>query len=131
MNFAGAAGSWLHTAHQMITRMVALLVGAVMLMAALPARADHPLLHPSARALAAADDDEPPPHQQQVVTKPVTPAVPPEETPVYKTWWFWALTAAVVGGTVIFGVATFKPTPHAPQACVPMAAACFGDGRPP
>ncbi|HXU82873.1 MAG TPA: hypothetical protein VN914_15845 [Polyangia bacterium] len=115
----------------MTMRIVAL--AAVMAWAPALARADSPLLHPSQRALAAAGDDEPPPHADPRAQKatPARKAEPEEETPIYKKWWFWALTGAVVGGTVIFGVAAFKPAQHLPAACDPMAVACFGDGRPP
>jgi hypothetical protein len=99
------------------------------------ARADTPLLHPSARALAAGDDEDPPPHGEDpravAKKKAVKEAAPEEEAPVYKKWWFWALTAAVVGGTVAFGVTTFKPAAHLPHACPPTSVACFGDGRAP
>jgi hypothetical protein len=89
-------------------------------------------MHPSARALAMAGDDEPPPHEdpRAVKKQPVKVAGPAEEAPLYKKWWFWALTAAVVGGTVIFGVTTFKPAVHVPNACPVGTIACFGDGRP-
>jgi hypothetical protein len=112
----------------MMMRIAVLLVAVMAWSAA--ASADSRILHPSTRALAAADD-EPPPHldPRTVKPKPVK-AVPEEEKPVYKKWWFWALTAAVVGGTVIFGVSTFKPAQHLPTACPPMDVACFGDGRP-
>jgi hypothetical protein len=114
----------------MRTTVVALLVGA-MLVATASARAESPLFQPSARALAAAGDDEPPPHMdRRAVTKVEKPATPTQEVPIYKAWWFWALTAAVVGSTVVFGVVTFKPAPHAPMACMPDTVACFGDGRP-
>jgi hypothetical protein len=117
-------------ADSMTTRIAVLLV-AVMAWTAASARADSRLLHPSPRALAAADDDEPPAHEDPRKAKPkAAKAVPEEEAPVYKKWWFWALTAAVVGGTVIFGVTTFKPAQHLPAACSPTAVACFGDGRP-
>src|SRR3954454_11929787 len=97
---------------------VAVVLAALMAGTAATARADNRLMHPSQRALAAAGDDEPPSHQDRRPAKvqPVTP-VPQEESPIYKKWWFWALTGAVVGGIVICGVATFKPTPHAPMAC--------------
>jgi hypothetical protein len=82
------------------------------------------------RALAAADDDEPPPHQDpRAIKKQVKPTTPAEETPVFKKWWFWALTAAVVGTVAIVGASTFKPATHAAQACVPGTVTCFGDGR--
>jgi hypothetical protein len=116
----------------MTTRVAGLLVGLMLLAGAAAARAESPLMHPSVRALAAADDDEPPPHEdaRTVKKKEAKTAAPAEEAPVYKKWWFWALTAAVVGGTVIFGVTTFKPAQHLPAACSPTAVACFGDGRP-
>jgi hypothetical protein len=96
------------------------------------ARADSPLLRPSQYALAAADDEDPPPREDpRALKKKPVEAVPQDEKPIYKTWWFWALTAAVVGGTVAFGVSTFKPAAHLPNACPPTAVACFGDGRTP
>lgn len=113
-------------------RMAALLLGAVVLvMGRSEAWARQPVLAPSLGALAAADQDDPPPRGGVVAKKKAEPTEPVEEKPVYKTWWFWALTAAVVGGTVIFGVATFKPTENAPLACVSGVVACFGDGRSP
>jgi hypothetical protein len=114
----------------MTPRIVALLIGLMLWTGTTAARADSRLLHPSTRALAAADDDEPPLHRQRDA-KPVIKKAPAEETPVYKKWWFWALTAAVVGGTVIFGVSTFKPAAHLPNACAAGTQACFGDGRAP
>jgi hypothetical protein len=116
----------------MTMRMAALLVG-LMLWVGPAARAESPLYHPSVRALAAADDDEPPRHEDRLARKrqPVKEAAPVEEAPIYKKWWFWALAGAVVGGTVIFGVATFKPAQHVPSACPVGTLACFGDGRMP
>jgi hypothetical protein len=113
---------------------IAVLLAAMMawLGATAAARADSPLFHPSPRALAAAGDDDPPPRNaSRAVKEPAADAAPKEETPIYKKWWFWALTAAVVGGTVAFGVAKFKPAVHLPHACPPAAVACFGDGRSP
>jgi hypothetical protein len=100
---------------------------------ATPTGAPGPLFQPSARALAAADEEDPPPRDDPrlLQKKPDKEVVPQEETPIYKTWWFWALTAAVVGGTVVFGVSTFKPAEHFPHACPSNAVACFGDGRTP
>ena len=111
---------------------VAVLLAALMAWTGATARADGRLLHPSQRALAAAGDDEPPAHEDnplKVKPHPVK-AVPEEEAPVYKKWWFWAITGAVVGGAVIFGAATFKPAQHLPMACPETVVACFGDGRP-
>jgi hypothetical protein len=114
-----------------MTIRVAVLLVAVMTWTAATARADGRVFHPSQRALAAAGDDEPPPHLDPKAVKPKpVKAVPEDEAPVYKKWWFWAVTAAVVGGTVIFGVSTFKPAQHLPRACSPTAVVCFGDGHP-
>jgi hypothetical protein len=87
-------------------------------------------LKPSARALAVAD--EPPPHADPRAVKPppTQVTVVQDDTPVYKKWWFWALTAAVVGGTVAFGALTFTPAEPRPRACPPATRLCFGDGRP-
>jgi hypothetical protein len=113
-----------------MTMRIAVLLAALMGWTAATARADSRLLHPSPRALAAADD-EPPAHEDSRAVKPrPVKAAPEDEAPVYKKWWFWALTAAVVGGTVLFGVTTFKPAQHLPTACPPTTVACFGDGRP-
>ena len=48
---------------------------------------------------------------------------------VFKTWWFWALSAVVVGGTVALGVWAAQPDDKAAGLCSPTAIACFGDGR--
>jgi len=111
---------------------VAVLLAALMAWTAASARADSRVLHPSQRALAAAGDDEPPSHEENPLKAKPQPvkAVPAEEAPVYKKWWFWALTGAVVTGIVVFGVSTFKPTQHSPLACPNGVVACFGDGRP-
>ena len=82
--------------------------------------------------------EEPPPTRSQVLEKqrrdealqakqekkPVA-----DDTPVYKRWWFWALTAAVVGGTVALGVWAIEPTRTPAKNCAPGVIACFGDGR--
>jgi hypothetical protein len=96
----------------------------------IPALANDSLLRPSPRALAAAD--EPPPHvDRPTVARPAArPAVALDDSPVYKKWWFWALTAAVVGGTIAFGALTFTPAEPRPRACPATTLACFGDGRP-
>ena len=52
-----------------------------------------------------------------------------DERPYYKKWWFWALTAAVVGGTVALGVWAVEPTTKPAQSCEATAIACFGAGR--
>ena len=51
------------------------------------------------------------------------------EKPYYKKWWFWALTAAVVGGTVALGVWAVEPSQVPARACSPGVIGCFGDGR--
>jgi hypothetical protein len=88
------------------------------------------LLRPSPRALAAAD--EPPPHVDPLAPKRPVPAqvvVQLDDAPVYKKWWFWVMTAAVIGGTVAFGALTFKPAEPHPRACPITTLVCFGDGR--
>jgi hypothetical protein len=116
----------------MTTRVAAVLLLSLTFLSGRALAADSPLLHPSVRALAAADDDEPPPHQDPRAAnkKEVKTTAPADEAPVYKRWWFWALTAAVVGGVAIVGISTFKPAPHVPMACQPGSITCFGDGRP-
>ncbi len=52
-----------------------------------------------------------------------------EEAPYYKKWWFWALTAVVVGGTVALGVWAVQPSTVPARACSPGVIGCFGDGR--
>src|SRR5215210_3559964 len=114
----------------MQTRFVAALVVAAVFAGTAPmAWAQSPVLHPSARALAAADEPPPSRDEAPAVKQATTTDIPEEPKPLYKTWWFWALTAAVVGGTIIFGVATFKPAENLPRACPLGAVACFGDGR--
>ena len=97
-----------------------------------PALAGDGVLKPSPRALAAADGDEPPAHvDPATVLKPAPkPVAAEDDTPVYKKWWFWALTAAVVGGTAAFGALTFTAAEARPRACPPSTRTCFGDGRP-
>lgn len=58
-------------------------------------------------------------------------AVPPveDEVPAYKRWWFWALTAAVVGGTIALGALAIDPSTPQARGCTADALACFGDGR--
>ena len=51
------------------------------------------------------------------------------ESPYYKKWWFWALTAAVIGGTVALGVWAVEPSAVPARACSPGVIGCFGDGR--
>lgn len=76
----------------------------------------------------------PPPALRDLAAKPVTTqgatARELDETPAYKKWWFWALTAVVVGGTVALGKWAAKPTTQPAHSCAPGTVACFGDGRP-
>jgi hypothetical protein len=50
-------------------------------------------------------------------------------SPYYKKWWFWALTAVVVGGTVALGAWAVEPSPQPARACSVGVIGCFGDGR--
>jgi hypothetical protein len=52
-----------------------------------------------------------------------------DELPAYKRWWFWALTAAVVGTAVVVGVVIAKPKTQPAMACMTGNIGCFGDGR--
>lgn len=52
-----------------------------------------------------------------------------EESSVFKTWWFWALAAGVVGSTVALGVWAAQPSDSPARSCPAGVAACFGDGR--
>jgi hypothetical protein len=95
-----------------------------------PLLANESVLKPSPRALAAADGDEPPPHADPAVKKaPPKPVAMADDVPVYKKWWFWVVTAAVVGGTVAFGALTFDAVQPRPTACPTTSRVCFGDGR--
>ena len=96
-----------------------------------PIWAHEDLLRPSPRALAAADKDEPPPHADQapLQRQPVKPVATDDDSPVYRKWWFWAVAAAVVGGTIAFGALTFTPADARPRACPTTSRLCFGDGR--
>ena len=51
------------------------------------------------------------------------------DTPYYRKWWFWALSAAVVGGTVALGVWAVDPGTKPANACPAGVLVCFGDGR--
>lgn len=116
-----------------LARSAALIVAAAVSLTALPhpASADEPL---GRRLMLLAQSDEPPPREPRTATPPPPPPRPAEddERPIYKTWWFWALTAAVVGGTVALGVAMRDTSgPRPPRACPMGVIACFGDGRSP
>jgi hypothetical protein len=52
-----------------------------------------------------------------------------EESSVFKTWWFWALAAGVVGSTVALGVWAAQPSDSPARPCATGVIACFGDGR--
>lgn len=71
---------------------------------------------------------EPEADQSPAVKKQV--AMDEEEPSVFKTWWFWTLTAAIVGGTVGLGIWAAQPEDSPARTCSPGTIACFGDGRP-
>lgn len=52
-----------------------------------------------------------------------------DDTPAYKKWWFWALTAAVVGGTVALGKWAVDAGSDPAKGCAAGTRLCFGDGR--
>jgi hypothetical protein len=114
-------------------RVLSTILCLALLAATSPARARDGVLNPSPRTLAAAaGPDEPPPYIDpgalaKPPPKPV--AVVEDDSPVYKKWWFWAAAAVVVGGTVAFGVLSFKSADSPPRACPATVRACFGDGR--
>jgi hypothetical protein len=113
---------------QRITAACAL--GVLISFSTLPVLAAPKLLQPSARALAQGDSDDPPLRRRETpVVKQEPQKVELDEAPIYKKWWFWALTAAVVGGVVTVGVLSNKPTETFPHACPPSTVLCFGDGR--
>lgn len=51
------------------------------------------------------------------------------DTPFYKTWWFWTVTAVVVGGAVAIGVVASRPREATIHGCPADVIGCFGDGR--
>ncbi len=112
-----------------LTRSVALTVAVAFLCVVPAAQARQPL--PQRLLLVQADVDDPPPREE---TNPATP--PPRQPkpivddarPFHKQWWFWALAAVVVGGTVAIGVATYSSDKKLPHPC-PADTVCFGDGR--
>lgn len=61
--------------------------------------------------------------------RPVAKVTYVDEVPVYKKWWFWALTAAVIGGTVALGVWAADPSDTPARPCSAGTRVCFGDGR--
>ena len=78
-------------------------------------------LQPDAEKAAAAEAEE--------VKAKDKPVVEEEEGSVFKTWWFWALTAGIVGSTVALGVWAAQPGETPARICQPGSIACFGDGR--
>jgi hypothetical protein len=91
-----------------------------------------------AAAMVALADDPPPTHSEKLAQQQreaEAQAKADEKTretvekPYYKKWWFWALTAAVIGGTVALGVWAVEPTTVPARACSPGVIGCFGDGR--
>jgi hypothetical protein len=93
-----------------------------------------PVDAPASSPTPAGDSDDPPPADDPgpvldaEADKKAVP-VPEEERSVFKTWWFWALTAAIVGGTVALGVAAADTVDPTARNCAPTVSACFGDGR--
>jgi hypothetical protein len=107
-------------------------LGVLISVSALPvsARPLSNLLQPSTRALAQGDSEDPPLRRRETpVVKQEPQKVELDEAPIYKKWWFWALTAVVVGGVVAVGVLSNKPTETFPHACPSSSVLCFGDGR--
>lgn len=100
---------------------------------------DDPAGRPSVPSTNAQPDDETPAALQSDADKtPATEAnevktktvvVDEEEGSVFKTWWFWALTAGIVASTVALGVWAGQPGDTPARICQPGSIACFGDGR--
>jgi hypothetical protein len=110
------------------TTCAALLVGGVR-----PAMARDLVKATAALALA---DEEPPPTRSELIEKARRDdankprgAQKEDDTPAYKKWWFWTLTAVVVGGTVALGVWAVKPSTPSARPCPTNVNLCFGDGR--
>jgi hypothetical protein len=92
----------------------------------------------AALALAQTQDETPPPTRSQVLAdkqREQTLQAEAEkkklvaDVPYYKKWWFWALSAAVVGGTVALGIWAIDPSVPPARACSIGVIGCFGDGR--
>jgi hypothetical protein len=91
-----------------------------------------------ATAALAQADETPPPTRSQVLAQQqreeAARAVAEKkkvqaDAPYYKKWWFWALTGAIVGGTVALGFWAIEPSPVPARACSLGVIGCFGDGR--
>jgi hypothetical protein len=65
----------------------------------------------------------------EVKSKPSVKDEDEDEGSVFRTWWFWALTAGIVGSTVALGVWAGQPGDTPARICQPDSIACFGDGR--
>ena len=110
-------------------RWVALGAAVAMCFASVPnvAYADETLSH---RLFPVKLQDEPPVAGARELTDPPPQPPPADDIPVYKNFWFWVLTAAMVGGVITAGVVLDKPMPSKPHPCpMPMVTICFGDGR--
>jgi hypothetical protein len=120
-------------------RLVPVLVGLVAAQLLLggvsrPASAAEDLVKATAALVLA---EEPPPTRSQLLEqqrksdeeKARNKKPEPDDRPVFKRWWFWALTGAVVGGTALLGVWAIKGSTQPAKACSPGSIGCFGDGR--
>jgi uncharacterized membrane protein len=133
--------------------MTAVLAGAVSLAAFAPRAQARELGPPppwmlsALQAAPAADAPEPRRASSEADDPPRTPPIPRSDPraeaeaaekqrkaelaaqPAYKRWWFWALTAVVVGGTAALGVWLVDSSDNPARKCSEGVVACFGDGR--
>jgi hypothetical protein len=108
----------------------ALLVAAAFGVVARPAAAADPL--PSLSTLLAVEDpaaSDAPDLARPAGTAQTAAVAPEDESPVYTKWWFWAITGAVVVGTVGLVVWASQPTDTPAKPCSAGTLVCFGEGR--